>query len=126
MTASPSDRILIVDDEPSVRWSLSVFLDDFGFDTVEVESAEEALALLENEAFAVAVIDLRLPGMNGDELILKIHERFPRVKFLIHTGIKSYTLSDQLKQIGMRSEHLFLKPVLDLGVVVTAIRTLLD
>jgi DNA-binding NtrC family response regulator len=124
MADSRSNRILIVDDEQSVRWSLSVFLDDYGFDVTAVESAEEALTLVDSETFDVAIIDLRLPGMNGDQLIIEIHARSPDTHFMIHTGIKAYTLSDELKEIGMKDAHLFLKPLIDLDVIVDAIRAL--
>jgi DNA-binding NtrC family response regulator len=124
MADSSSCRVLIVDDEQSVRWSLSVFLDDFGFDVTAVESAEEALTLVDCETFDVAIIDLRLPGMNGDQLILEIHKRSPSTHFMIHTGIKAYTLTDELKKIGMKEKHLFLKPLIDLEVIVNAIREL--
>ena len=52
------NRILIVDDEPGIRESLSGVLEDEDFETAAVASGEECLALLERESFDVALVDV--------------------------------------------------------------------
>ena len=126
MSDNPITHVLIVEDEASVRQSLAGFLEDFDFHISMAESSEEALEMLTQKSFHVAIVDIRLPGMNGDAFILKAHEIFPTMRFLIYTGSTEYQLSDVLKAIGLKKEHIYLKPQRDLSVFVTGIRNLLS
>jgi DNA-binding NtrC family response regulator len=117
-------RTLVIDDEPSIRESLTEFLEDFDFDVTAAESAEEALDLISDHNFDVAVVDLRLPGMSGEAMIAKAHLMNPDMQFLIHTGSVDYRLSKTLTEIGMKPDHLFLKPLPDLKVLVDRIQEL--
>lgn len=119
-------RVLVVDDETSIRTSLTAYLEDFDFDVSDASSAEEALDLMEHLQFQVGVIDLRLPGMSGDALVLIAHKLYPHMRFIIHTGSSNYNLSEELKNIGIRSEHLFLKPMPDLFFIVEAVERLVS
>jgi len=73
-------RVLVVDDEDSIRESLTRFLEDYSYDIMSVGSAEEALTLLDKETFQVGIIDLRLPKMSGEALILRIYKRWPNMR----------------------------------------------
>jgi len=125
MTRDVPVKVLVVDDEPGIRESLSDFLDDYEFDVFSAESAEQALKIVESENLDIAIVDLHLPGISGDTTILKSHGLRPDMKFLIHTGSVDYRLPDELKAIGMGSENLFLKPVPDLTVIIDAINKIL-
>jgi len=118
-------RVLVVDDEAAVRNNLVAFLEDEGFEVREAESGEAALQLLEQEDFAVGIIDLRLPGMDGDALIIATSSRKPSMKFLVHTGSSTYALPPALIDIGMTPEDVFRKPINDMGLLADAIRRLL-
>jgi len=125
MTRGLPVKVLVVDDEPGIRESLSDFLDDYEFDVFAADSAEKALKIVESEDLDIAVVDLRLPGISGDTMILKSHAMKPDMKFLIHTGSVDYRLPDELKAIGMGAENLFLKPIPDLTVIIDAINKIL-
>jgi len=125
MTRNLPAKVLVVDDEPGIRESLSDFLDDYEFDVFSAESAEQALKIVESEDLDIAIVDLRLPGISGDTMILKSHGMKPHMKFLIHTGSVDYRLPNELKAIGMGSENLFLKPIPDLTVIIDAINKIL-
>ena len=118
--------ILVVDDEDMVRLNLVAFLEDEGFDVCSANSGEEALRMLEEQKVDVGIIDMRLPGMDGNTLILKAHERYPGLKFLIHTGSTNSTLPEVLKEIGIRNRYVFQKPVVDINVMINAIQSLMD
>ena len=126
MDDSRNTRVLVVDDEPAIAESLSEFLQDFGFDVVSVGSAEAAIETLDENKFQVAIVDLRLPSMSGEVLIGKVHEVAPSTRFIIHTGSVSFSLSEELEGIGVRPEHVFLKPQSDLNRFVTTIEELLN
>ena len=124
MSDYSSIRILVIDDEPAICASLSAFLEDYGFDASTAESAEEALDLMKNNTYDVCIVDLRLPGMSGEDLILEARQRYPKQRHIIYTGSISYNLSDKLKQLGMRPEHVFLKPIRVLTLLVNCVKEL--
>ena len=74
-------RILIVDDEPFIRESLVGFLEDSEFDVLSTDSAESALELFSKNDYHLAIVDLRLPKMSGETLILKAYEINQNMKF---------------------------------------------
>ncbi|MBU2510893.1 response regulator [bacterium] len=126
MVDSSNISILVVDDERFILDSLTGFLEDYDFQVSRAESAEEALEVLKEKTFQVAVIDLRLPGMSGDLLIQNINKQYPQIRFVIHTGSVGYVLSEDLKSIGMKLNHVFFKPMPDLTVLVETILTLVN
>ncbi|MEO7425566.1 MAG: response regulator [Fibrobacteria bacterium] len=77
MDSSGKIRILIVDDSAAQRMELISALGDPRLDIAEADSGEAALALLESEDFAVVLIDVRMPGMNGFELVERIRRLEP-------------------------------------------------
>lgn len=114
----------MIDDEPAICASLSAFLEDYGFNASTAESAEEALDLMKSNTYDVCIVDLRLPGMNGEELITEARQRYPNQRHIIYTGSISYNLSDTLKELGMRPEHVFLKPIRVLSLLVKCVKEL--
>ena len=114
-------RVLVVDDEMAIRVSLAGFLEDHGFQTLLAESAEEALEVLAAESVHVAIVDIRLPGMDGHTLIIEAHKLMPSLRFLIYTGSADYHLPQPLADIGLGAEHIFRKPLVDLGVLADAV-----
>ena len=119
-------KVLVVDDEPSVCETLRDYLEDYGYTVSAAGNSGEAMAILEKELHDVALIDMRLPLMNGDALVLKAHELQPALRFLIHTGSSVFHLPEELRRIGIRGEHVFLKPVRDLSLLRNAIKSLVD
>jgi DNA-binding NtrC family response regulator len=115
-------QVLIIDDEASIRNSMSEFFDDFGFAVTTVGSAEAALRSLKENHFDVAIVDIRLPGIDGDALITEAHEIIPSMRFIIHTGSVEYHLSEALRSIGLRNKHIFIKPVADLNALAKAVQ----
>lgn len=114
-------QILIIDDEPAIRRSLRAFLCDQGYDADGACSAEQAMALMEGRSYDLLIVDLRLPGMSGEQLIRQVHDRAGPARFLIHTGSMDFRLSEELRRLGLRDRHIFAKPVLDLQQLLTGI-----
>ena len=67
-------RILVVDDEPGIRQSLSGVLEDEGYAVETAESGEAALAALPGGEFELALLDIWLPGVDGMEVLARIQE----------------------------------------------------
>lgn len=68
-------RVLIIDDEEGVRHSLGVNLRKAGFAPTSASGANEALAIMDDEAFDVILCDIRMPGMDGIELLREMQKR---------------------------------------------------
>ena len=114
-------KVLIIDDETSIRQSLKSFFEDYEFVVTTASSAEKAEDILEKEEFDAAIVDLRLPGMNGDAFILKVHHKYPKMVFLIYTGSVNFHLTEELNAIGIFKELIFLKPLADLTVLINKV-----
>ncbi len=83
---TPVIHLLLVDDDNGFREALREELDRGGFRTTAVPDAPAALLEIENRPFDVAIVDLNLPGMPGEELIREIRERSPATEVIVLTG----------------------------------------
>jgi CheY-like chemotaxis protein len=118
-------HVLIVDDESLITSSLMAFLEDEGMSPMSAASGEEAIEILqEDKAFDVCIMDMRLPGMDGNTAIRAIHKLCPKMRFIVHTGSVDYIIPTDLKSLGIREAHLFHKPLADMNLIVKAIRSL--
>ncbi len=79
-------KILIVDDEANIRRGLRAILIKDGHAVQDVASAQEALPILETFPCEVAIVDIRMPGMTGDQLLPEIRARWPAVSVILLTG----------------------------------------
>lgn len=85
--ATSAARILVVDDEPSIRAFADRVLREAGYDVTVASSGPEALTLAEKQGcFDLFVIDVVMPEMLGQELARRLREREPDVKALYFTG----------------------------------------
>lgn len=102
METTPTERtrkILIVDDELVVRDSLGKWFTTEGYTVRTVDSAREALSSFQPGAWDVALIDIKMPGMDGIELQQRLHEIDPELIVIIMTGYSSVQTAVQaLKQ----------------------------
>jgi DNA-binding response OmpR family regulator len=81
-----NERLLIVDDETNVRLSFRMTLETEGYKIFEARSGEQAVELLAEHSFALAILDMRMPGMDGLELLAKMRESGIRVPAMVVTA----------------------------------------
>jgi DNA-binding NtrC family response regulator len=79
-------KILVVDDERSIRFSLSELLEEEGHDVREAEHAPAALAALEDAPADLVISDLSMPAMSGLELLEEVRSRHPGTLFVLMTA----------------------------------------
>ena len=121
------DWVLIVDDEEMIRENLKAYLEDEGLRVMAFEAVTAALAWLSaGDPCPVCVMDMRLPDMDGKSAIRILHELYPDMEFLIHTGSSSYSLPDDLRVMGLDDDRVYQKPLSDMGPLAAAIRALLN
>jgi DNA-binding NtrC family response regulator len=101
-------HLLFVDDEPALRALMAERLVDHGFDVVEAESGERALELLHQFAFDVVITDLRMPGMDGTQVIEAARQRYPGIIAIVITGYG--TVKDAVEAIKRGASDFITKP----------------
>ncbi|MCB1881979.1 MAG: response regulator [Chromatiaceae bacterium] len=106
--------ILILDDEPAVRQSFMDYFEDRLWSAVQAGSGEAALALLEQEQQMAAIVDVRLPGMDGNDFIRSASLHYPAMGFVVCTGSPEYHLPPDLQDLANVSNRIFKKPIHDL------------
>jgi len=104
-----SCKILVVDDEHLVRWSVCRLLEGEGFETVEASSGLEALEVLEKEEIGLLITDLMMPEMSGIELIRRARAHDPALGILVITAVDSPGPIDSALEAG--AAHTFTKPI---------------
>lgn len=78
-----SDRVLIIDDDDSLRESLQLVLSAEGYDVVGAEDGTTALAITEKAPFELILCDLRMPGIDGMELLPQLIRRHPETTVIM-------------------------------------------
>lgn len=79
-------RILVADDEESIRWVLSKALKKKGFTVDLAEDGRQALSLFRSNTYDLAVLDIKMPGIQGLELLKQFHEEQPDILVVIMTA----------------------------------------
>src|SRR5687768_3714264 len=82
-------NILVVDDEPDLRLSLAQVLREEGHAVAVAPDGESAIALLAQQRFHLVVSDVRLPKLDGLELLRRIRREFPRTEVMLMTAYGS-------------------------------------
>lgn len=113
--------ILIVDDEDLLRISLTDYLEDSGYVVYGADSGESGLQQLLMLPVDLCLVDMRLPGMNGNEFIQRARAFKKDLKIIIFTGSVDYTLPEELRRLGLRRSNILFKPLTDLSLLVKMI-----
>lgn len=118
--------VLVVDDHASLRRNVLAMLEDEGFVVAGAESGEEGLVCLSSFAANVALVDMRLPGIDGNEFIQRAHRLHPALSFIVLTGSVDYVLPDEIAALGLSSASVFMKPLADPDALFRRLRSLVE
>jgi DNA-binding response OmpR family regulator len=115
-------RILIVDDEENIRSSLEGILRLEGYEAHSVESGEAALSLLQKGAFDLVLLDLKMPGMDGIDVLRTITKISPETKVILLTGHGS--LESAIDALRLGAQDYILKPASSSEILSSVARAL--
>lgn len=107
-------RILILDDDDAVRESFQYYFEDLGWDVRVAETAERALEVVQQDPPGGVVVDIRLPGMDGNSFIIELEKSHPNVACVICTGSPKYQPPESVVSRPQVFDRIFSKPVTDL------------
>lgn len=83
---NPLARLLIVDDQPSIRFSMSHVMAKVGYDVRSAEDGPSALIAIQNQTPEILLCDLSMPGMSGFELLSQVRMKFPTIRTIAMSG----------------------------------------
>lgn len=119
----PSGHILIIDDEAGLRQTMARILLRAGFEVTTVASGKETLAILNEHTFDLIYLDIRMPDMNGLDVLKVIHEQFPDLPVLLFTAQPD--LHSAVEALRRGATDYLMKP-LKPEVIVDRTRTILS
>jgi len=102
-------RILVVDDEDPQRQQLAGFLEKQGFSVATAESGIQAMSLCRDKYFELALIDLKMPGMDGIELLKRLRELNPEIQVIMMTAYGTVETAVEAMKLG--AYHYVNKPI---------------
>jgi DNA-binding NtrC family response regulator len=112
-------RILVIDDDENIRKILVAILTDEGYQVETAATAKKAVEKTKKEFYNVALIDIRLPDMEGIELLTRLKPTTPRMRKIIVTGYP--TLQNAVKAVNEGADAYIMKPF-DVEKVLETIR----
>jgi two-component system KDP operon response regulator KdpE len=101
-------RVLVVDDEPSIRRALRTTLSSLGFHVEEASGAEQAMSFVRREQCDAALLDINMPGMGGIEACRAIRKLSPRLPILMLTVRDS--AEDKIEALDAGADDYVTKP----------------
>lgn len=115
--------ILVVDDEPSIRDSLTDIFSDEGFETITACDGFEALRILGEQPVSLVLLDIWMPGLDGLETLRRVLEMQPETPVIMMSGHATIATAVEATKIGARD---FIEKPLDLHATLESVRLALD
>ena len=102
-------RILVVDDDDMIRDGFKAILESDGHHVDTAKSGLEALERTEGDIYNLALLDIKLPDIEGTELLVEMHEDTPRMMKIMVTG--HATLENAVEALNLGADAFIMKPV---------------
>lgn len=117
-------KILIIDDEMYIRESMRSFLEDYGYQVQEAENGRYALEYFEKDKPDMVLCDLRMPEMDGLEVLARVVEKSPDTPIIIISGVAN--ISDTVDALRLGAWDYILKPIQDMTVLFHSVEKCLE
>lgn len=119
LVTSDMPKVLVIDDEPLVRQSIAIYLEDSGYQTIEAACGQQGLDLFCEFSPDVVLCDLRMPGMDGLEVLQRLSELSPDTPIIIVSGAGQ--IHDVVEALRLGALDYLVKPVTDMAVLENAV-----
>lgn len=100
MSDPPRPSILVIDDEDLIRWSLGQLLSRKGYEVVSAETGAVGFSLFQERTPDLVLLDLKLPDIDGLQLLPRLLERHRQTPVIIMTAYGSPTIEQQARDLG--------------------------
>jgi serine phosphatase RsbU (regulator of sigma subunit) len=121
---TPAVRVLTIDDEPMVREILATYLEDSGFEVIQAGDGPTGIDLIRREHPDLVLCDLRMPGMDGLQVLATVTREFPDLPILVVSGMGG--MSDAIQALKFGAWDYVTKPIEDMAVLEHAIAHALE
>jgi two-component system response regulator (stage 0 sporulation protein F) len=118
-----SEKLLIVDDQFGIRVLLTEVFDKDGYETFTASNGNQALTIIEDESPDLVLLDVKIPGMDGIEILKEIRQRNLETNVIMMTAYGELEMINEAKKLGAVAH--FSKPF-DIDEVRQKIRKFLD
>jgi len=122
--STPAVRVLTIDDEPMVREILAAYLEDSGFEVIQAGDGPTGIDLIRREHPDLVLCDLRMPGMDGLQVLATVTREFPDLPILVVSGMGG--MSDAIQALKFGAWDYVTKPIEDMAVLEHAIAHALE
>jgi two-component system response regulator PilR (NtrC family) len=117
------NRVLVVDDEDALRTVLSSELEGEGYKVAAAADGAEAISILKNQTFDLILLDIKMPNVDGFEVLKFVKETHPETKVIMLTGFADLKNAIESKKLG--AEDFVSKPY-DLVDLLTTVERVLS
>ena len=111
--------VLIIDDDDSVRSSLSSYLEDSGFDPLTASDGKQGIEIFGQKDVDLVLVDLRMPEMDGYEVIKHIHKKSPHTPLIVISGASG--IQDAIETMKIGAWDYLVKPIREMSTLVHSI-----
>jgi sigma-B regulation protein RsbU (phosphoserine phosphatase) len=119
-----SSTLLIIDDDDVVRASLAAYLEDSGFHVLQANNGLQGMEVFHAESPDLVICDLRMPQVDGLELIRRIHALHVEIPVIVVSG--AGLMNDAVEALRLGAADYLIKPLADLAVLEHSVRRALD
>ena len=117
-------NVLVVDDEPEICRTLKNYLELSGYNVITANSGEDALKICDTEKIHIAILDIKMPGMDGLTLLEYIKKADFSIQVIMMTGYSTFEIT--LKALEKGATDYILKPFEDMDEITTQVKLAQD
>ena len=103
------EKIIVIDDNADIRDTLSIFLNKIGYKTETAQTGQEGIKKITKEFYNVALLDIKLPDIEGTELLKPLKEKHPKMDVIIMTANAS--LNSAVQALNNGASGYIIKPI---------------
>jgi DNA-binding NtrC family response regulator len=121
MTPAPTQRILVVDDDPSIRRTLNILLSKAGYEVIQASDGSEAVRAWRDRGADLVITDLHMPNKDGIETIIELLSHTPGIRFIAMSGGGQSKRLDLLGNVALLGSVLTIEKPFTLAEMMTMV-----